>query len=183
MRLRQLFLEVMKMTAVDNTFETLSAALNLTKPNHFDRGFACPMDTVPQLPQKCNPHSWVKGAMRFWALLALKDCHSARGVFFAAIPDMAIDVRNWASQVAEFSGGTAKVETIGDVSNRVQLSWEKDGKIVRLDVWDSQFDERLQAYLFWDTGTGEASKTFFDAGLDQLMWLAEVRDMLFESEE
>ena len=170
------------MTAA-NTFEVVAAELPHEELGHFNRGFACMMELPAEFDfgEKCDPLSWVNASITLWGQLALR--HNAANIQqrFAALPETLGDLTEWANDVANFAGPTVKVEFDED-HNVLTLHWQENGALVKLDVWHSRSADRLHSRLMWDTGTRDDSPVLAAAGLNALLELATMRDILMDDE-
>jgi hypothetical protein len=166
-----------------NTFEVAAAELSFEEPSHFSRGFACMLEMPPEFDfgEKCDPLSWVNASIKFWAQLALQHVSPVIAERFAELPDTVDGVLDWANQIQQFAGPTTEV-ALNDEHRFVTLRWEEHGAHVKLDVWYSKSAHRLHSRLAWDTGTREPSAVLAAFGLDALLDLATMRDMLMDDE-
>ncbi len=167
------------MTTADKAFRALADQLNTKLLSHSAKGFACMLELPPHstASHKSNPTGWTRAAMLFVQNLVTR--HTDNADVLPLLENLE-EVYAWAGDLMFLSDDHIQVtnETVGCVT----VLWEEQFVRVRLDVWYSRMAKRMQARLEWDTAIGGPVEPFTNAGLDELVALADTYDSLVKGE-
>ena len=167
------------MTSADKAFRARADQLSTSLLSHPAKGFACMLELPPHstASHKSNPTGWTRAAMLFVQNLVTRHTDN---VDVLPLLENLEEVYAWAGDLRFMSDD--HIQVTNEMVGVVTVLWKEQLIRVRLDVWYSRMAKRMQARLEWDTANAGQVEPFTNAGLDELVALADMHDLLVRGE-